>query len=99
MQGLTENTNRIFEALSKLNSIDGYILIGGTALSVQIGKRLSDDLDFCKWSTNLKTDKPTVDWPMIERELITLLQTILYPVMSFIRQQKNPIMAAFLLVA
>lgn len=72
MQGLTENTNRIFEAISKLNCINDYILIGGTALSMQIDKRLSEDLDFCKWSTNLKTDKPTIDWPTIERELITV---------------------------
>ena len=63
MQGLTESTNRIFDAISKLNCIKDYTLIGGTALSTQIGKRLSEDLDFCKWSTNLKTDKPTVDWP------------------------------------
>jgi hypothetical protein len=72
MQGLTENTNSIFEAISKLNCINGYTLVGGTALSIQIGKRLSGDLDFCKWSTNLKTDKPIVDWPTIERELKTL---------------------------
>jgi hypothetical protein len=72
MQGLTENADRIFEAISKLNCINGYTLIGGTALSVQIDKRLSEDLDFCKWSTNLKTDKPTVDWPTIERELNTV---------------------------
>jgi len=72
MQGLTENTNRIFEAISKLNCINGYTLIGGTALSMQIDKRLSEDLDFCKWSTNLKKDKPTVDWPTIERELNTV---------------------------
>jgi len=72
MQGLTENANRILEAISKLNCINGYTLIGGTALSMQIGKRLSEDLDFCKWSTNLKTDKPTVDWPTIERELETV---------------------------
>jgi hypothetical protein len=72
MQGLTENTNRIFEAISKLNCINGYTLIGGSALSIQIDKRLSEDLDFCKWSTNLKKDKPTVDWPTIERELNTV---------------------------
>jgi hypothetical protein len=29
-------------------------------------------LDFCKWSTNLRTDKQTVDWPNIERELKTV---------------------------
>ena len=72
MQGLTERTNSIFVAISKLNCIEDYTLIGGTALSMQIGKRLSADLDFCKWATNLKTDKPTVDWPTIERELTTV---------------------------
>jgi predicted nucleotidyltransferase component of viral defense system len=72
MQGLAEKTNIIFEALSKLNCIKGYTLIGGTALSLQINKRLSEDMDFCKWSTNLKSDKPTVDWPTIEKELKTI---------------------------
>lgn len=69
MQGLTEQTDRIFEPVSRLNCIEGYLLIGGTALSLQIAKRLSEDLDFCKWSTNPKTDKPIVDWPQIQKEL------------------------------
>jgi len=72
MQGLTESTNRIIDGISKLNCISGYTLIGGTALSMQIGKRLSEDLDFCKWSANLKADKPTVDWPVIEKDLKTI---------------------------
>jgi len=72
MQGLTESTNRIIDGISKLNCINGYTLIGGTALSMQIGKRLSEDLDFCKWSVNLKTDIPTVDWPVIEKDLKTV---------------------------
>ena len=72
MQGIAENTNKIFEAISTLNCIKGFILIGGTALSLQIAKRISEDLDFCKWSTNLKHDKPTVDWPAIEQELKTV---------------------------
>ena len=72
MQGLAIKTNKIFEALSKLSCIKDYTLIGGTAISLQIGKRLSEDLDFCKWSNNLKTDKPTVDWPVIEKELQTI---------------------------
>jgi hypothetical protein len=72
MQGLAENTKKIFESLSVLNCIKNYTLIGGTALSLQINKRLSEDLDFCIWSTNLRTDKPKVDWPQIERELKTI---------------------------
>lgn len=69
MKGLTKNTEKIFEAVSLLDCIKDYTLIGGTAISVQIGKRLSEDLDFCRWSTNLKKDKPTVDWPRIMKEL------------------------------
>lgn len=52
-----------------MNCIKDYTLIGGTAISLQINSRLSEDLDFCRWSTNLKSDKPTVDWPQIEKEL------------------------------
>ena len=72
MRGLTKNTEKIFEAISLLDCIKGYTLIGGTAISLQINKRLSEDLDFCKWSTNLKKDKPTVDWPQIKKELETI---------------------------
>jgi hypothetical protein len=72
MKGLTENTEKIFEAVSLLDCIKDYTLIGGTAISLQIGKRLSEDLDFCKWSTNLKTDNPAVDWPQIQKQLETI---------------------------
>jgi len=72
MNGLTKNTEKIFEAVSLLDSIKDYTLIGGTAISLQIGKRLSEDLDFCKWSTNLKKDKPSVNWPQIKKELETI---------------------------
>lgn len=72
MQGLTESTSGIVEAVSNLNCIKDYLLIGGTAISIQIGKRLSEDLDFCNWTTHIKTDKPTVDWPSIEKELETV---------------------------
>jgi hypothetical protein len=72
MRGLMQNTEKIFEEISKLECIKDYTLIGGTAISLQIGKRLSEDLDFCKWSTNLKKDKPTVDWPQIKKELETI---------------------------
>jgi predicted nucleotidyltransferase component of viral defense system len=55
-----------------LDCIKDYTLIGGTAISLQIGKRLSEDLDFCKWSTTFKKDKPTVDWPQIKKEFATI---------------------------
>jgi hypothetical protein len=69
MKGLAGKTEVIFEAMSKLHCIRDYTLIGGTALAVQINRRKSEDLDFCIWSKNLKSDKPTVNWPAIEKEL------------------------------
>jgi hypothetical protein len=72
MQGLAKQTEKIFEAISLLNCIKDYTLVGGTALSLQINKRLSEDLDFCIWSKNLRTDKPKVNWPQIEKELQTI---------------------------
>jgi hypothetical protein len=72
VQGLTKDTGKIFRAVSFLSCVQGYVLIGGTALSLQINKRKSEDLDFCVWSKKLKKDKPAVDWPVIERELETV---------------------------
>jgi hypothetical protein len=72
MNGLAKNTDLLFGPLSALATISEYTLIGGSALSVQINKRKSEDLDFCIWTKNRKKDKPEVDWPSIERELSTI---------------------------
>lgn len=68
MRGLTEKTKLIFEKISKLECIRPYVLVGGTALSLQLGTRLSEDLDFMSWRKS-KTEKREVDWPAIESEL------------------------------
>ena len=49
MKGLAPHTQQVFEAVSKLECIKPYLLVGGTALSLQIGTRQSEDLDFMKW--------------------------------------------------
>ena len=49
MKGLSQQTEEIFKHISKLKCINNYTLIGGTALALQIGHRLSEDLGFCKW--------------------------------------------------
>jgi predicted nucleotidyltransferase component of viral defense system len=69
MQGLTKHTEKVFRAVSNLSCLRDYTLIGGTALSLQINKRKSEDLDFCIWSKNLKNDNPAVNWTAIEKEL------------------------------
>lgn len=72
MQGLTRQAEKIFRSVSTLSCLSDYTLIGGTALSLQINKRKSEDLDFCIWSKNLKNDKPVVNWTAIEKELESL---------------------------
>ncbi len=49
MDGLAPHTGKIFDAISELECIKPYILVGGTALSLQIGTRQSEDLDFMRW--------------------------------------------------
>ncbi|HJZ40369.1 MAG TPA: nucleotidyl transferase AbiEii/AbiGii toxin family protein [Bacteroidales bacterium] len=71
MQGLAKDTESIFRQVSTLPCLKEYTLIGGTALALQIHNRKSEDMDFCIWSKNLKKDKPTVDWPSIEKDLET----------------------------
>lgn len=71
MKGLAPHTLQIFEAVSKLDCIKPYLLVGGTALSLQIGTRQSEDLDFMKWRTS-KTEKTEVTWFQIEKELATV---------------------------
>ena len=68
MKGLAPHTQQIFETVSELDSIKSYLLVGGTALTLQINTRQSEDLDFMRWRTN-KTEKMEVAWAQIEREL------------------------------
>ncbi len=52
MKGLAPHTQQIFEAVSELDSIKSYLLVGGTALTLQINTRQSEDLDFMRWRTS-----------------------------------------------
>lgn len=71
MISLAPHTGLIFDAVSSLDCIREYLLVGGTALSLQIQNRQSEDLDFMKWRTS-KDIKPEVDWPKIRKELETI---------------------------
>ncbi len=68
MKGLAPHTSLIFEAVSNLECIKPYVLVGGTALSLQLGNRESEDLDFMSWRTS-RNEKREVDWPRIKKEL------------------------------
>ena len=67
-KGLTVNIDAIIDKVATMECIKPYILVGGTALSVQIAHRKSEDLDFMMWRKS-KADKPEIDWPSVEREL------------------------------
>lgn len=71
MKGLAPHTLQVFEAVSRLDCIKPYLLVGGTALSLQIGTRQSEDLDFMKWRTS-KAEKMEVAWYRVEKELATV---------------------------
>ena len=71
MQGLAPHTALIFEAVSRLECIKPYVLVGGTALSLQLGTRESEDLDFMSWRKK-RNEKREVDWPQIKKELETI---------------------------
>lgn len=68
MNGLAPNTTDIFDMVCHLDCIKDYVLVGGTALSIQIGNRLSEDLDFMSWRKS-KNEKREVDWYSIKNEL------------------------------
>lgn len=66
--GLAPQTAAIFDKLSQLECIKEYTLVGGTALSLQLGTRQSEDLDFMSWRKT-KNEPREVNWPLIMEEL------------------------------
>ena len=68
---LAPHTGQIIEAVSRLECIKPFILVGGTALSIQLKTRQSEDLDFMRWKQG-QTDTLDIGWPAIQRELETI---------------------------
>ena len=71
MNGLAPHTGKLIDALSRLECIKPYTLVGGTALSIQLGTRQSEDLDFQSWRVT-RSDKREVDWFEIEKQLSSI---------------------------
>lgn len=65
---LAPQTGKIIEAISRLECIKPFVLVGGTALSIQLKTRQSEDLDFMRWKEG-KDDRLEIDWPSIQKEL------------------------------
>ena len=55
---MLEITRTVYTRLSKFPEISKFILVGGTALSLQVNHRLSEDLDFA--SLDEKLDRPAI---------------------------------------
>lgn len=68
MNGLAPQTSEIFEKISQLECIKPFVLVGGTALSLQLNLRQSEDLDFMRWKQSPK-DKLEVGVSTIKHEL------------------------------
>ena len=71
MKGLAPQTSEIFDAITRLECIKPFVLVGGTALSLQLHTRQSEDLDFMRWKESPR-DKLEVGWTHIEQELETI---------------------------
>ena len=71
MEGITKKTKDVLDKISSFESIKDYVMIGGTALSLQLKHRLSEDIDFCQWK-KFKDQKLSVDCTIIEKELATI---------------------------
>ena len=65
---LAPHTGKLFEAVSQLECIKPFVLVGGTALSIQLKTRQSEDLDFMRWKQG-KNDTLEIGWPSIQHEL------------------------------
>ena len=74
MNGLTLHTEKIFEKISLLECVKEYVLMGGTALALQLNHRQSEDLDFCHWHKT-KNERLEVDWHRIQQQLSTVGET------------------------
>jgi predicted nucleotidyltransferase component of viral defense system len=82
MNSLAPQTTKIFEAISRLECIKPYVLVGGTALSLQLHTRMSEDLDFMSWRKS-KDEKREVDWHAILMELKTIGNVEHYDILDY----------------
>ena len=66
--GLRQETIPVFEAVSQMEVIKGLYLCGGTAQSLQMRHRKSENLDFELLGT--RKDRPTLDFSAISNEML-----------------------------
>ena len=71
MDGILQKTKEVLDKISTFESIKDYVMVGGTALSLQIKHRLSEDIDFFQWKKS-KNQRLSVNCSHIEKELATI---------------------------
>jgi predicted nucleotidyltransferase component of viral defense system len=57
IDALPENTGRLFRLIQLDSALEGFTLVGGTAIALLVGHRLSMDLDFCTFDDTLPSYK------------------------------------------
>lgn len=82
MTGLAPHTLKIYPSVASLQCIQEFHLVGGTALSLQINHRLSEDLDFCKWVSGSSV-KNGISYQTIRDELNEMFSGVDCNPMSF----------------
>lgn len=65
---LPEATRKLFERLSDEPLLQGFVLVGGSALALQIGHRLSEDLDFTFLADGLPAGRVNALVATLEKE-------------------------------
>ena len=56
LDALAQKTKKVLIALSKLDELSQFTFVGGSALSVYLKHRISEDLDFFSWENELKNE-------------------------------------------
>jgi len=76
MQGINKQTERVLLTLSDSDLFEDYTLIGGTALSLKINSRISEDLDFCIWQDRIEGKLYEIRWSRIEKFLQSKFKSV-----------------------
>lgn len=76
MQGINKQTELVLRTLSESDLIKDYTLIGGTALSIEINSRISEDLDFCIWQDRIEGKLYEIKWSDIETFLRSKFESV-----------------------
>ncbi|MEN8156976.1 MAG: nucleotidyl transferase AbiEii/AbiGii toxin family protein [Bacteroidota bacterium] len=69
MDGINHTVEDVLRSLSGSTLMKDFCLVGGTALAIQINKRISEDLDFCVWQDRVGKNVYEIKWAKIEEVL------------------------------